>query len=145
MPVGRRRGTKATEPIIPAPSGRYPGGIPEYIERAISISGGSAEALADKIGISRSRVSYWVHATGMPGIHTCLQLALLTGDDPKDILIMAGHDSTAAILDEVYGDRGDSRALELHKFDARFKLEEVIRAAQLAMRALDHTRERDEK
>ncbi len=136
--LGRRRREATLEQIIPAPSGKYPGGMPEYISKAVELTGGTLDALAQRLGLSRSRLSYYVNQTGMPGIHTCLQLALLTGDDPKDVLIMAGHDGTAAIVHELYGERSsdDAAVIRMHQFEADCKLREAIAAAVRARAAI---------
>jgi hypothetical protein len=91
----------------PAPSGRHHNFI-SYIEGAIATVG-SADALGRMLGFSGgSRLSDWKSARGgRPSLGSCLRLAKITGDDPIDILTMAGHTEEAELLAEFLKNRPD--------------------------------------
>lgn len=85
-------------PAIPSPSGTYPS-FAAYIEECLRIVG-TAHDLGIMLGFtSGTRVSDWKRAQGgRPSLESCLKLAKLTGDDPLDILTMAGHDEAVELL-----------------------------------------------
>lgn len=125
------------EPDIPAPSGKY-ASMRGYIEHAVQMVGGSANSLADVIGLtSGSRVSNWRKGYGMPSVLMALRLAKLTGDDPRDVLTMAGHEDVVRILNDIWAHAPPPDAAHLAKFEAGLSLEQ---AKMLIERAIEVTR-----
>lgn len=128
---------RSPEPIIPAPSGKYTG-MPDYIAHAMRVSGGTARSLGEKIGLSTgSRVSDWRQGYGVPGVLSCLRLAKVTGDDPADVLTMAGHKDVVDILEEVWARHPSMpEAAALASIEAQAKVAQAIRLLEMAKEAV---------
>jgi hypothetical protein len=122
--------------LTPAPSGKYTG-LPDYIAHAIH-QVGSAKSLAKLVGLTTgSRVSDWRAGYGVPGVLMALRLARITGDDPFDVLTMAGHKEEVEELRKVVtGATGPSASSQLHAIEAAEKMEMAIRLIQKASEAL---------
>jgi hypothetical protein len=120
----------------PAPSGRHHNFV-AYIEDAIRTVG-SADALGRMLGFtSGTRLSDWKAARGgRPSVSSCLKLAKITGDDPIDILTMAGHAEEAGLLQEFLKNKpGAPVALMIQPEMALLTAEEAVAVALKALRA----------
>jgi hypothetical protein len=123
--------------LTPAPSGKY-SGIPDYIAHAIHVSGGSAKSLAKVLGLTTgSRISDWRSGAGVPGVLMALRLAKVTGDDPVDVLTMAGHADVVEVLRDVWaGGAINPTASKLARVEAQSTLDHAINLLQLAKKAV---------
>jgi hypothetical protein len=125
------------EAPIPAPSGKWTG-IPDYIKHAIQIAGGNGRSLAKAVGLTTgSRVSHWRAGLGVPSELMALRLAKFTGDDPIDVLTMAGHGELVKALQDVWPREVPPEAAHLHKLDAAFSLTKAIEALEFARKAVE--------
>lgn len=64
---------------------------------------GTAQKLADKIGMSLSAFSRGVRNEGTLNVENCLRLAEETGENPSHVLRLAGKGSTADLIERLYG------------------------------------------
>lgn len=120
---------RSLEPTIPAPSGKF-SGLPEYIEHAIKLAG-SAYGLSNVLGFSNgTRVSDYRKSFGYPSVLNALKLARFTGDDPVDVLTMAGHADVVEELNKVWGKAHSSEAAHLAQLETKMKLDELIYGLQ---------------
>lgn len=119
----------------PAPSGKYPS-FSAYVAACIH-QVGTADALGQLLGFSSgTRVSDWKHARGgRPSCSSCLRLADLTGDDPTDILIMAGHDDEATLLRGFLSTKREAPVSVL--LQPKLAIESALQALQYAKQALE--------
>jgi hypothetical protein len=121
--------------MIAAPSGKY-SSMPDYIAKAIH-QVGSGKSLAKLVGLTTgARVSDWRAGHGVPGVLMALRLARITGDDPFDVLTMAGHTEEVEELRKVMAGGGAPAASHIHASAAAEKMEMAIRLAHRAMEAL---------
>jgi hypothetical protein len=63
---------------------------------------GTAQALADAIGMSLSAFSRGVRNAGTLGVENCLRLADVTGEHPSRVLRLAGKDEVATLIERLY-------------------------------------------
>lgn len=122
---------------IPAPSGKYTG-IPDYIRHAINALGGQQKSLAEALGLTPSRVSDWARGMGVPGVEMAVKLALLTGDDPVDVLTMAGHQEFANDLSLVWKRSGAAPgAATLARVKAKSEIAEIVEMLNIVMDGME--------
>jgi hypothetical protein len=120
---------------IPAPSGKYPN-FAAYIDACVEMMG-TAASLGEHLGFSTgSRISDWKNARGgRPSLESCLRLAELTGDDPLDVVTMAGHAEAAAMLKRFLTNRPDAPvSVMLQPLSA---VDSAIAALQFAKKKLE--------
>ena len=84
----------------------------QFIERWIGRYG-TAQALADAIGMSLSAFSRGVRNAGTLGVDNLLRLADVTGESPGKVLRIAGKRDVADLIDRLYGGALNSRAVGL--------------------------------
>jgi transcriptional regulator with XRE-family HTH domain len=64
---------------------------------------GTARALAEAIDMSESAFSRGVRLEGTLSIENCLRLAKWAGEDPSYVLRLAGKETIAILIEELYG------------------------------------------
>lgn len=64
---------------------------------------GTAQALADAIGMSLSAFSRGVRNAGTLGVESLLRLAVETGEPPGKVLRIAGKGDVAELIERLYG------------------------------------------
>jgi transcriptional regulator with XRE-family HTH domain len=73
---------------------------------------GTAQKLADAIGMSLSAFSRGVRNSGTLGVESLLRLALATGEPPSTVLRIAGKRDVADLVEHLYGTaRSSTRGL----------------------------------
>lgn len=124
---------------VPAPSGRH-ANFAAYIRHAIAMAG-TARDLGHMLGFtSGTRISDWKLARGgRPSMESCLRLAKLTGDDPIDVLVMAGYHEEAALLLEFGIKREPNEGRNLELLRIKKKLFEAREEAELLLERLNRT------
>ena len=76
-----------------------------FVDRLILDRFGTANALAEAIGMSASAFSHGVREEGTLSVENCLRLADATGERPSVILKLARKPEMAALSDRLFGGR----------------------------------------
>ena len=119
----------------PSPSGKYPH-FAAYIRHCLDITG-TKGSLGRLLGFtSGTRVADWANAKGgRPSLESCLRLAHITGDDPLDILAMAGHDEAVDLLRDFLSHR--TSAPDVMLAQPRTKVAAAIEALMFVQQQLE--------
>lgn len=64
---------------------------------------GTAQKLAAAVGMSPTSILRAAHEQFTLNVENCLRLAAHSGVDPSKVLILAGKDAIATLLEELYG------------------------------------------
>ena len=85
--------------------------IAKLVERT-----GTAQAVADAIGMTLSAFSRGVRNAGTLDVKHCLLLAKWSGEDPTAVLQMAGKGDIAAIIRDLFGPPQEPITAETRRF-----------------------------
>jgi hypothetical protein len=78
-----------------------------FIQGLISTKYGTAQAVADAIGMSLSAFSRGVRKEGTLSVENCLRLAAHAGEPPSRVLRLAGKEPIAELIEQLYGSERD--------------------------------------